>query len=131
MLMAQKMIFEILMPGILGVVIPAAIFFRSIFLTRDVGNLMLAFSMAVFFAVPLTYVFFFDASASVQTDILGAIPSRPFGANFNLGYDSIIGDRMQKVGFVATQAILPLNLALVITTALTMALSKAFKGMVG
>ena len=134
---AQKLLMDIGMPGIAGIILPAAIMFRMFFLTRDIGNLLLAFSFACYFALPLTYVFFFDATARVQERVFGVNPItdptgaalRPFG-NLNAGYDSIIGDKMQRVGFMATQAIIAPNLALVVTVTMTMALNKMFRGMV-
>ncbi|MCL6089102.1 MAG: hypothetical protein M1530_02970 [Candidatus Marsarchaeota archaeon] len=130
-IMVQKLLMDIAIPGVFAVILPAAIMLRMLFLTRDVGNLLLALSFAVYFALPLTYVFFFDATAAVQQNIfIGSTPEQPFGSSFALGYDSIIGDAMQRVGFMAPQAILAPNLALVVTVSMTMALHKAFRGMV-
>jgi len=133
---AQKLLMDIGMPGVAGIILPAAIMFRMFFLTRDIGNLLLAFSFAAYFALPLTYVFFFDATARVQQNVFGVDLSDPIGAalkpfgELNAGYDGIIGDSMQRVGFMATQAIIAPNLALVVMVTMTMALNKAFKGMV-
>ncbi len=130
-IMVQKLLMDIAIPGVFAVILPAAIMLRMLFLTRDVGNLLLALSFAVYFALPLTYVFFFDATAAVQQNLFtGSTPEQPFGSSFSLGYDSIIGDSMQRVGFMAPQAILARNLALVVTVSMTMALHKAFRGMV-
>ncbi|VVB57464.1 Uncharacterised protein [uncultured archaeon] len=128
---AQKLLMDIAVPGVFSILLPAAIMLRMFFLTRDVGNLLLALSFALYFALPLTYVFFFDATASVQQSIfVGSNPNQPFGNQFSLGYDPIIGDAMQRVGFMATQAIIAPNLALVVLVSMTMALHKAFRGMV-
>lgn len=134
---AQKLLMDIGIPGVAGIILPAAIMFRMFFLTRDIGNLLLAFSFAAYFAFPLTYVFFFDATAQVQANVFEVNPCtnpteaalNPFG-KLSLGYDGIIGDKMQRVGFMATQAIIAPNLALVITITMAMALNKAFRGMV-
>lgn len=129
-IMAQKLLIDIAIPGVFGIILPAALMLRMLFVTRDVGNLLIALSFALYFALPLTYVFFFDATAAVQKEVLDAKePGRPFGA-LTLGYDGIVGDSMQRVGFMATQAIIAPNLAIVVTVSLTMALYKAFRGMV-
>jgi hypothetical protein len=129
-IMAQKLLMDIAIPGVFSVILPAAIMLRMLFPTRDVGNLLLALSFAAYFALPLTYVFFFDATAAVQKNVFtDASIEQPFG-RFAPGYDAITGDAMQKVGFMATQAIIAPNLALVVMVSMTMALYKAFRGMV-
>jgi len=128
-IMAQKMMIEVLMPGVFGVLLPAAIMLRMLFLTRDVGNLLLALAFALYFALPLTYVFFMQATAQVEANVLKGSLEKPFG-DLQLGYDDIVGDSMQRIGFLATQAILIPNLAIVIVATMTMALHKAFRGMV-
>ncbi len=130
-IMAQKLLMDLLVPGVFSILLPAAIMLRMFFLSRDIGNLLLALSFALFFALPMCYVFFYDATATVQQTIFtGSTIEQPFGNEFTLGYDNIIGDSMQRVGFMATQAIIAPNLALVVLVSMTMALHKAFKGMV-
>lgn len=131
MLIAQKMFFEILLPAVAGIILPAAIAFRFFFITRDVGNFLLALSFAIYFAMPLSYVFFFDATNKVQQEIFpGSDAQNPFG-ELNLGRDHVVKDKVQRVAFIATQAIIAPNLATVITITMAMSLNKAFKGMVG
>jgi hypothetical protein len=130
-IMAQKLVLDVAIPGVFSILLPAAIFLRMLFLTRDIGNLLLALSFSIYFALPLVYVFFFDATSHVQKDVfVGANALQPFGSSFTLGYDTIVGDYMQRIGFMAVPAILAPNLALVVTVSMTMALQKAFRGMV-
>ena len=133
-ILTQKLVMDIGMPGVAGIILPAAIMFRMFFLTREIGNFLLAFAFAAYFALPLTYVFFFDATAAVQKNVflVSSDPMvaslHPFGA-LTIGSDDIVGDSMQRVGFMATQAIIAPNLAIVVTVTMVMALNKAFRGM--
>lgn len=127
-LQAQKMAMGVLLPGIIGILLPAALLLRMIFVTRDVGNFLIALCFALYFALPLMYVISFAATDSVVAGLGGNV-SNPFGT-LSAARDKVVGDAFQRVGFLATQAILFPNLALVVVITMTMAINKALKGMV-
>lgn len=129
-LQAQKMALTILVPGIVGMLLPAALLLRMIFITRDVGNLLIAFCFALYFAFPLMYVLSAQATEAVVNQLGGGSAANPLGS-LALAKDRVVGDAFQRVGFLATQAILFPNLALVVVVTMTMALNKALKGFVG
>jgi hypothetical protein len=106
--------------------LPAALFMRLFFFSRDVGNLLIALSFALYFALPLTYALGFQAMDGIVTG-LGGTPTNPF-ANLPVTHDNVTGDALARIGFLSAPAILFPNLAMVITVTMTMALSKALKG---
>ncbi len=124
----QKLLLDVLSLGVISILLPAALFLRVFFFSRDTGNLLIALSFAVFFALPLVYVFSFQATDAILPQ-LGGTPANPF-AGLASAQDSIVGDAFQRIGFLATAAILFPNLALVVMVTMTMALNKALKGFV-
>ena len=127
----QKLLISVLSLGVLGVLLPAALFLRIFFFSRDVGNFLIALSFALYFALPIMYVLSFQAAdAVVASSFLpaGGTAANPFAAL--PGADSVVGDAFARIGFLAIPAILFPNLALVVVVTMTMALNKALKGFV-
>ncbi len=131
-LQVQKFMLNLAMVGVLNILLPAALLLRTFFFSRDIGNLLIALSFAIFFALPVVYSFGFEASANLQKQLCpsGCDPLNPFG-QLNIVKDRVVGDSYARIGFISTQAILIPNLALVVMITMTMALNKALRGFTG
>ncbi|MFH1306233.1 MAG: hypothetical protein ABIH83_01070 [Candidatus Micrarchaeota archaeon] len=128
LLHAQELFLEILMPGVIAIILPAALFFRMLFVTRDVGNILIALSFSIYFAFPLVYLLAFSATENMTADFEGD-EKNPF-EKMSLAKDMVVGDAFQKIGYLAAVAVLLPNLALVIVITMTMSLYKAMRGIV-
>ncbi|MDE1798736.1 MAG: hypothetical protein KGH63_05020, partial [Candidatus Micrarchaeota archaeon] len=124
----QKLMLSVLSVGVLSVLLPAALFLRIFFFSRDVGNFLIALSFALYFALPIMYVFSFQATGAIVPS-LGGTAANPF-ANFAVASDLVVGDAFQRIGFLAAQAIVIPNLALVVVVTMTMALNKGLKAFI-
>ena len=131
-LQVQKFFINLAMTGVLTILLPAALLLRTFFFSRDIGNLLIALSFSIFFALPVVYSFGYEASANLNHQLCpgGCDPLNPFG-QLNVAYDKVVGDTYQRIGFVSTQAVLIPNLALVVMVTMTMALNKALRGFAG
>ena len=133
-LQVQKFLLSIAVTGTLTILLPAALLLRTFFFSRDIGNLLIALSFSIFFALPLVYSFGYEASANLQNQLCPnpsvCGPLNPFG-QLGVAYDAVVTDSYQRIGFISTQAILIPNLALVVMVTMTMALNKALRGFAG
>ena len=130
----QKLGFELIIPAVAGVLLPAALMLRLFFFSRDIGNFLIALCFSLYFALPLVYVLSMQAVNQIIADACqksgaACTPDTPLPVS-SLGSDAVLGDNLQRVGFLAPQAILIPNLALVVVATMTMALNKALKGFV-
>jgi F0F1-type ATP synthase membrane subunit c/vacuolar-type H+-ATPase subunit K len=129
---AQKMIFEMFLPSVAGILIPVGMFLRMIFVTRDAGNFLLAVSMAAAFVFPLVYIVSIQALEEIRTELLSGDETNPFGNVGNLaGGDMVLGDNYQRVAYISFIAVMLPNLALVLMITASMAFFKALKMLVG
>ena len=128
-LQVQKFMLSMAMTSVLTILLPAALLLRTFFVSRDIGNLLIALSFSIYFALPITYSFGYEASTNLSNQMCGGTcaSGNPFG-NLGIAYDPVVGDSFQRIGFISTQAILIPNLALVVMVTMTMALNKALKG---
>lgn len=124
----QQMLLGMLMSGVLAILLPAALLLRTFFASRDIGNLLIALSFSIFFALPLVYCFSLEATGAMES-LFGGVRGNPFG-NLSIARDTIVGDSFQRIGFLAAQAVVIPNLALIVTVTMTMALNKALRGFV-
>ena len=125
----QRMALDVLMLGVVGMLLPAALLLRMFFFSRDVGNFLIALAFSVYFFVPLTYVLSQQATNNV-IDAIGGTAQNPL-AKLSVGYDTVVDDVYLRIGFLSTQAILIPNLMLVILVTSVMAINKGLKGLVG
>ncbi len=130
-LQVQKFMLNMAMVSVLTILLPAALLLRTFFVSRDIGNLLIALSFSIYFALPITYSFGYEASMNLNAQLCpppnSCSPTNPFG-QLGVAYDSVVKDSFQRIGFVSTQAVLIPNLALVVMVTMTMALNKALKG---
>lgn len=120
-LQVQRLAFMMLNQAVFTALLPAAILFRMLFITRDVGNFLIALSFGIFFAMPLVYLMAYGAYQNLPkpADIVGDFPA-----------DSpvMLGDALLRIGYLGPLAVLVPNLALVLVVTFTMAASKALRG---
>jgi hypothetical protein len=126
MIEMQRFFLELVLPGVVGVILPSALLFRLIFATRDVGNILVAISFSIYFVFPLMYILTLGAVQGT-TEMMGGSEQNPF-ENFSLAKSSIVGDAFLKIGFVSVIAILIPNIVLIATVTMTMALYKGLRG---
>ncbi len=120
-LQVQRLAFMMLNQAVFSALLPAAILFRMLFITRDVGNFLIALSFGIFFAMPLVYLMAYQAYDKLPT---------PADIEVDFAPDSpkMLGSALLRIGYLAPAAILVPNLALVLVISFTMAASKALKG---
>lgn len=120
-LQVQRLAFVMLNQAVFTALLPAAILFRMLFITRDVGNFLIALSFGIFFCMPLVYLLSYEAYQHLPTpeDISG---------DFKPDSGPMLGNALLRIGYLAPVAILVPNLALVLVVSFTMAASKALRG---
>lgn len=128
-LRAQRLVLQLLQSGVMGGLLPAALLLRMLFVTRDAGNFLIALSFSAYFILPLVYALSFSASDGLAGQLGGTL-ANPF-AGMGLGRDAIVGNAMQRIGFLSFVAIVVPNLALVMLVTATMAINRGLKGFVG
>lgn len=114
---AQRVAFMAAQVVVVSILLPAAILFRSFFITRDVGNFMIALALGLYFVVPMFYML-----------ALGAYSAIDFSALSDLPRDNILDAGLLKIGYLAPAAILLPNLAMIIFISFAMAAHKALRG---
>lgn len=120
-LQIQRLAFTALNQAVLMALLPAAVLFRMFFITRDVGNFLLALSFGIFFGMPMVYLLTYQAYAKLpQPDTLGT--------DFPRDSPPMLDDALLRIGYLAPAAILVPNIALIIVVSFTMAGSKALRG---
>lgn len=124
----QRLFLDVALPGVIAVILPSALFFRMIFATRDIGNILIALAFAIYFVFPLTYILALDATDGV-VKLMGGTDDNPFG-KVELARSGVPGmeDAFLKIGYVSAIAILLPNIAMIGTVTMTMSLYKALKG---
>ncbi len=103
---------------VLNALLPAAILFRAFFITRDVGNFLLALSFGLFIVVPMAYLIFLEAYQDLSAaNIFTGLPN-----------DNVAGNALLKIGYITPAAILLPNFAMVVLISFVMAGHKALRG---
>ncbi|MFA5108078.1 MAG: hypothetical protein WC492_00925 [Candidatus Micrarchaeia archaeon] len=126
---AQRMMLNVLLLGVVGLILPAGLLLRMMFITRDAGNFLIALAFSIYFFVPLTYVLAQKGTDEVIEKFSGT-GANAF-SNLQFANDGVVGTAYQKIGFLTTQAILIPNLMIIILVTSTMAINKGLKGLVG
>jgi len=114
---AQRIGFMAVEVMVVTILLPAAILFRTLFVTRDIGNFLIALSFGLYIAVPMLYVIAFQAYGNIDIDVLYDIPR-----------DNVVGDALIRIGYITPAAILLPNLAMVVLISFVMAAHKGLRG---
>jgi len=128
----QKLFLDVALPGVVALILPTALFFRMMFVTRDIGNILIALAFAIYFVMPLVYILALDATNGVAemmcpTGSTDCGPDNPFG-RIDVGKSTVVGDAFLKIGFVSAIALLIPNIVMIGIVTMTMSAYKALKG---
>lgn len=120
---AQKFIIENLFPLIPQLVLPAAIFLRIIPVFRDVGDLLIAVCISIYFFVPIIYFAVFSSF----NNSFGSFSPEALDSVVYL-YDPTTENALTFIGFLTILAIFIPNLILVVIITASTGLYKSLKG---
>lgn len=118
----QRLAFQMANLAVLNIILPAAILFRAFFVTRDVGNFMLALALGLYFVLPMAYLLAYTSLGEIgKEDKMDAL-------KLEIPGDNVVGDGLIRIGYMATAAILVPNIALVFLISFVMAANKGLRG---